>query len=58
MRTGSMGEPYIWSPKNIPEKFYEEPLDGFFILCRERGDVIMWHVPFRKSLMRGFFGSW
>ena len=41
------------SLKNIPEKFYEEPLDGFFILCRERGDVVMWHVPFRKSLMRG-----
>lgn len=41
------------SLKKYPGKFYEEPLDGFFILCRERGDVIMWHVPFRKSLMRG-----
>ena len=27
----------IGAKKNIPEKFYEEPLDGFFILCRERG---------------------
>lgn len=41
------------SLKKYPGKFYEEPLDGFFILCRERGDVVMWHVPFRKSLMRG-----
>lgn len=41
------------SLKKYPGKFYEEPLDGFFILCRERGDVIMWHTPFRKSLMRG-----
>jgi len=24
-------------PKNILEKFCEEPSDGFFILCRERG---------------------
>lgn len=48
----------IIGAKKYPGKFYEEPLDGFFILCRERGDVIMWHVPFRKSLMRGFFGSW
>ena len=53
MRIGSRGESYIGSLKNILEKFYEEPLVGFFILCRERGDVIMWHVPFRKSLMRG-----
>jgi hypothetical protein len=32
-----MGSPYNGSLKNILEKFYEEPLDGFFILCRERG---------------------
>lgn len=25
------------SLKKYPGKFYEEPLDGFFILCRERG---------------------
>lgn len=43
----------IIGAKKYPGKFYEEPLDGFFILCRERGDVVMWHVPFRKSLMRG-----
>ena len=32
-----MGSPYNGSLKNIPEKFYEGPLDGFFILYRERG---------------------
>ena len=34
-------KPYIRSPKNILEKFYEEPLNGFFILCRERGGVVI-----------------
>jgi hypothetical protein len=29
--------PYIGSLKNILEKFYEEPLDRFFILCGEGG---------------------
>lgn len=42
MRQRCMGSPYNSSPKNILEKFYEEPLDGFFILCSERGDVIMY----------------
>jgi hypothetical protein len=32
-----MGSPYNRSLKNILEKFYEEPWDGFFILYRERG---------------------
>lgn len=32
-----MVEPYIGSLKNILENFNEEPLEGFFILCRERG---------------------
>jgi len=31
----------IIGAKKYPGKFYEEPLDGFFILCRERGDVVM-----------------
>lgn len=39
MRIGSRGESYIGSLKNILEKFYEEPLVGFFILCRERGGM-------------------
>lgn len=34
-----MVEPYNRSLKKYPVKFYEEPLDRFFILCRERG---MW----------------
>jgi len=38
-------------PKNIPEKFYEEPLDGFFILCRERGDVA---CAFQEELKERF----
>lgn len=34
-----MGSPYNGSLKDILEKFDEEPLDGFFILCRERGVI-------------------
>lgn len=34
-----MVEPYNRSHKKYPGKFYEEPLDRFFILCGERG---MW----------------
>jgi hypothetical protein len=34
-----MGSPYNGSLKNILEKFYEGPLDGFFILCREMGMI-------------------
>ncbi len=34
-----MVEPYNRSLKKYPVKFYEEPLDRFFILCGERG---MW----------------
>lgn len=44
MRQRCMGSPYNSSPKNILEKFYEEPLDGFFILCRERGMWLCTHV--------------
>ena len=40
--------PYNMSLKNILEKFCKEPLDGFFILCMERGDVIM--CPFGRCL--------
>lgn len=58
MRQRCMGSPYNGSLKNILEKFYEGPLDGFFILCRERGwlgngYIPMWYGPFRKSLSRG-----
>lgn len=35
-----MVEPYNRSHKNILKKFYEEPLDRFFILCGEGGVVI------------------
>lgn len=41
MRQRCIGSPYNGSLKNILEKFYEGPLDGFFILCRERGDQVM-----------------
>ena len=36
----------------------KNPTEGSSFCVGRGGDVVMWHVPFRKSLMRGFFGSW
>ena len=52
-----MVEPYNRSHKKYPGKFYEEPLDGFFILCRERGgDVVMY--LYGMCLSGGAKGNW
>lgn len=49
-----MVEPYIGSHKNILEKFYEEPLDRFFILCGEGGSD---QFPYYELYHWVYFGA-
>lgn len=44
----------IIGAKKYPGKFYEEPLDGFFILCRERGGCGYVACAFQEELNARF----